>query len=82
MPIFILISRFISNNFIPYFIFSIYLSHWVIAFSLDISSIILPEFKSNFDKKVINFKIPKFREIKLSFIEIFGIVCNQYCFIM
>ena len=76
MPILILISRFISDNFVPYFIFSIYLSYWFIAMSLDIANIVLPSFDSQFSNKIFSLKFPRNLSLNLSYLEIFGIVLN------
>ena len=42
MPILISLSRSISNNYIPFFLFSLYISLWFIAISLDIAIAIMP----------------------------------------
>ena len=76
VPLFIWISKSISNNFIPYYIFSIYLSYWFIALSIDLSKSFLPWFESQFSDKKISINFFKKFSIKLSNVEIFGIIFN------
>tara|TARA_Y100000589_G_C27197333_1_gene647537 strand:- start:3688 stop:4899 length:1212 start_codon:yes stop_codon:yes gene_type:complete len=76
MPLIISISKFISNNLIPFFIFSLYLSLWCITFSLDIARNILPFLDKQLEKKLIQFNIIKDYSISLSSIELFGIILN------
>ena len=76
VPLLIWISKSISNNFIPYYIFSIYVSYWFIALSIDLSKSFLPWFESQFANKKISITLFSKFTLKLSNVEIFGIIFN------
>ena len=76
VPLFVWISKSISNNYIPYYIFSIYLSYWFIALSIDLSRSFLPWFESQFANKKISINLFSKFSFKLSNVEIFGIIFN------
>ena len=75
MPILIILSRFISNNFIPFFLISLYFSYWFIALTLDIARYINPWMEKNFSKKIFHINILNL-ELTLSYPEIFGFIVN------
>ncbi len=76
IPIFIWLSKSISNNFIPYYIFSIYISYWLIALSLDLARSFSPWFESQFLIKSFSIRLFNNFKIELSKVEIFGIIFN------
>ena len=76
MPILLNASKILTNNFIPFYILSIYISYWFITFAIDISRDISPWVDSQLEKKIFNFKIKNKVIIDLSYLEIFGIIFN------
>ena len=76
MPILILTSKFISNNLIPFFILSLYVSLWVICLTLDIAKEIIPWLDSQINLKTFTFIIFRGYKVRLSPIELFGIILN------
>ena len=76
MPILISLSKLISNNYIPFFLFSLYISLWFIAISLDISRASLPWLDEQIKKKIFSIKISQKFNFQLSNIELYGIVLN------
>ena len=76
MPILISLSKLISNNYIPFFLFSLYISLWFIAISLDISRASMPWLDEQIKEKIFSIKISKKFNFQLSNIELYGIVLN------
>ena len=76
MPILLTASKILTNNFIPFYILSIYISYWFITFAIDISRDISPWVESQFKKKSFTFKIKNKVIIDLSYLETFGIIFN------
>lgn len=76
MPILISLSKLISNNYIPFFIFSLYITLWFITISLDITRETLPWIEEQINTKIFSIKIFKKFKFELSNVELYGIVLN------